>query len=265
MAGEIKTSRPIIETLKGLNVDSPEALNAILKDASVGLQWEKAVMDSTANPQQLQSALGIIHAMNTGDPGLQRKALDAMLGECKAVAERLGVQIDGLTGDVLDKHPDLKQAVEAMDITRDHALELARRRAAEKNYEQRDLQAQQRAQQQAEAQRLEQVERQRVDELSETLKASDPHFAAKLATMQQNGTIAKIAALPWNQRYEALLRAYRETPAPAPAPAPAPPRVRPSQITNRGNNVSATGVARREFNSDMEAFEFGVESVSGRR
>lgn len=265
MAGEIKTTRPMMETLKGLNVTDQTQLNAILKDASAGLQWEQAVMDSTAKPEQLSSALQIIKAMNSSDPKLQGMALDAMLGECKVVAERMGREIPGLTGDVLDKHPDLKQAVDALDITREHALELAKARAMQSQYDARDTAVRQSAQQREQLAQQETAEYQRIDELSETLKASDPHFGAKLEAMKANGSMARVAALPVNQRYNALLQAYRAIPAPVAAPAPSPAaqtRIRPGQITNRGNNVSGNGVARTKFNSDVEAFEFGVASAS---
>lgn len=264
MAGEIKTTRPMMETLKGLNVTSQDQLNSILKDASAGLQWEKAVMDSTAKPEQLTSALQIIKAMNTNDPGLHRKALDAMLGECKVVAERLGVEIPGLTGDILDKHPDLKQAVEAMDITRERAVELAQLRTGTQNYQQRDQATAAQLRQQEQMQQAEQMERSRIDDLSNTLAKADPHFAAKFEAMRQNGTFAAIAQLPMQQRYAAILQAYNALPNPVTqqAAAPAQQRVRPSQVANRGNNVSGNGVARTEFKNDLEAFKFGVASVS---
>lgn len=264
MAGEIKTTRPMMETLKGLNVTSQDQLNSILKDASAGLQWEKAVMDSTAKPEQLTSALQIIKAMNANDPGLHRKALDAMLGECKVVAERLGVEIPGLTGDILDKHPDLKQAVEAMDITRERAVELAQLRTGNQNFQQRDQANAAQLRQQEQLQQMEQTERSRIDDLSNTLAKADPHFASKFETMRQNGTFAAIAQLPMQQRYAAILQAYNALPNPVTqqAAAPAQQRVRPSQVANRGNNVSGNGVARTEFKNDLEAFKFGVASVS---
>ena len=265
MAGEIKTTRPMMETLKGLNVTSQEQLNGILKDASAGLQWEKAVMDSTAQPEQLTSALQVIKAMNTSDPKLHRMALDAMLGECKNVAERLGVEIPGLTGDILDKHPDLKQAVDAMDITRERAVELAQLRAGNKNYESRDQQQAEQGRQRQMAEQAERAEMARIDDLSNTLQRNDPQFQAKFAALQANGTFAAIGNLPVQQRYAAVLQAYNALQIQdAPPATAAPARVRPSAITHRGNNVSGNGVARTEFKNDYDAFEAGVESVTHR-
>lgn len=261
MAGEIKTTRPMMETLASLNVKDQAQLNAILKDASDGLQWEKAVMDSTAKPEQLTSALQIIKAMNADDPKLKGMALDAMLGECKAVAEMLGREIPGLTGDPLDKHPDLKQAVEALDITREHALELVKARTMQGQYDARDNAQRQAAMQRENQTKAEQAEVARVDQLSERLRASDPHFADKLQAMISNGTMDRVKALPWNQRYAALEIAYNLIPNPV-VPSTQPARVRPGPIVNRGNNVSGNGVARKEFKNDIEAFEFGVASVS---
>jgi hypothetical protein len=264
MAGEIKATRPMMETLASLNVKDQAQLNAILKDASDGLQWERLVMDSGAKQEQLTSALQIIKAMNADDPKLKGMALDAMLGECKAVAEMLGREIPGLTGDPLDKHPDLKQAVEALDITREHALELVKARTMQGQYDARDNAQRQAAMQRENQTKAEQAEVARVDQLSERLKASDPYFAAKLQTMISNGTMDRVKALPWNQRYSALEIAYNLIPNPVAATTAAtqPGRVRPGPIVNRGNNVSGNGVARKEFKNDIEAFEFGVASVS---
>lgn len=266
MAGEIKSSRPMIETLKGLNVADQPTLDAILKDAADGLRWEHMIQQSTASPQQLESAVGIIKAMNSGDPKIQGMALDAMLNECKNVAERLGRAIPGVTGDPLDKHADLKQAVEAMDITREHAMELAQARARDAAYQNRDQQTRQANEQRAQQQRIEQAESQRIDELSETLRASDPHFAYKLDVMKQSGVFDRIKSLPATDRYAAVLQAYRSVQAPVQQAATVqqPQRVRPGAVTNRGNNISADGVARKDFKNDVEAFEFGVASVSPR-
>lgn len=86
--------------------------------------------DAGASPQQLHEALGYIKALNGGDLNTRRNLL---LAELRDVSMQLGepVQnfIDG--ADPLTEFPDLKQAVDSYQITREHALELARGRAAE--------------------------------------------------------------------------------------------------------------------------------------
>lgn len=107
-------------------------------------------------------------------------------------------------------------------------------------------------------------ERSEIDVLAQTLQNADPHYAAKFQAMKEQGIFAQIGQLPVGQKHAAILRAYNAIPNPVAAPAPSPTaaRVRPTQVTARGNNISPTGVARREFASDIEAFEFGVAQVS---
>ena len=265
MAGEIKSARPLMDILGKVNVKDANQLDSMLKDVAVGLGYEKMIMDAGAQPEQLKGAMQIIAAMNTGKPELQIQAAQMMLNEAKTVLERHGVNIDGITADPLEKHPDLKQAVEAMDITREHALELARLRTGNVNRNASDTANAQAAERQRQEQAAETQARQQIDVLSNTLKQNDPHFDAKFQKLSENGTFAAISRLPWNQRYQAVLNAYNALPAPVAAPVPAPgqaARVRPTAIQNRGNNVNAGGLARTEFKSDLDAFRAGVDSVS---
>jgi hypothetical protein len=261
MAGEIKTTRPMMEVLGRVNVKDAQQLDALLRDASVGLGYEKIIMDAKAQPEQLKGAMQIIGAMNTGKPELQIQAAQAMLNEAKAVLERHGIEIAGVTADPLDKHPDLKQAFEAMDITREHALEMAKLRAGNANRAANDQAAARANQERASAEAAESRVRADIDNLSAALQKNDPHFEYKFKAMQASGEFDRIKALPLNQRYQALVNAYNGVPNPVAAPAPAQARVRPTNVTNRGNNVSGNGVARTEFKSDVEAFRAGVDAV----
>jgi hypothetical protein len=264
MAGEIKTTRPMMEVLGRVDVKNAQQLDALLRDASVGLGYEKMIMDAKAAPDQLKGAMQIIGAMNTGKPELQVQAAQAMLAEAKAVLERHGVHVEGVTGDPLEKHPDLKQAVEAMDITREHALEMAKLRTGNANRTANDQAAARANQERANAEAAENRVRADIDNLSAALQKNDPHFEHKFKAMQASGEFDRIKALPLHQRYNALVNAYNAVPNPVAAPSPAPARVRPTNVTNRGNNVSGNGVARTEFKSDLEAFRAGVDAVSHR-
>jgi hypothetical protein len=264
MAGEIKTTRPMMEVLGRVNVKDAQQLDALLRDASVGLGYEKMIMDAKAAPEQLKGAMQIIGAMNTGKPELQVQAAQMMINEAKTVLERHGVHVEGVTGDPLDKHPDLKQAVDAMDMTREHALELAKLRTGNANRTANDQAAARANQERANAEANENRVRADIDNLSAALQKNDPHFEHKFKALQAAGEFDRIKALPLNQRYQALVTAYNGVPNPVAAPAPAPARVRPTNVTNRGNNVSGNGVARTEFKSDLEAFRAGVDAVSHR-
>jgi hypothetical protein len=264
MAGEIKTTRPMMEVLGRVNVKDAQQLDALLRDASVGLGYEKMIMDAKAAPEQLKGAMQIIGAMNTGKPELQIQAAQAMLNEARAVLERHGIEIAGVTADPLDKHSDLKQAVEAMDITREHALELAKLRTGNANRAANDQATARANQDRANAEANETRMRADIDNLSAALEKNDPHFEHKFKALQAAGEFDRIKALPFHQRYQALVNAYNGVPNPVAAPGPTPARVRPTNVTNRGNNVSGNGVARTEFKTDLEAFRAGVDAVSHR-
>ena len=89
-----------------------------------------AIKEVGATPDQLQGAMQYIHAFNSGD--LQtRKTL--LLRELQDVSMKLGEPVENFIGaaDPLNQFPDLKQAVDAYQIGREQALEVARLRTNE--------------------------------------------------------------------------------------------------------------------------------------
>src|SRR5690606_21453380 len=104
--------------------------------------------------------------------------------------------------DPLADHPDLQAEIEAGDLTRARALEMAQARAAAKVGEQRHQQV---TQQQTAAQAQQQAVAE-VSALNAKLKSADPDFARKLPFLQP--AIATIRdTLPPNQWAGAIERA----------------------------------------------------------
>ena len=148
--------------------------------------------------------------------------------------------------DPLAEFDDLKNAVEAMEITEDKALELAKLRrmhaTRQQSVQQQSVQQQQVAeQQQQEYARRVQTFSQQANALFSQLQSSDPSYAAKEAKIigyLQNpenvqNIISKFQPEQWIDQLKFM---YDAIPAQAPVrrPSPAPLRSRPAQLGSAG-------------------------------
>lgn len=213
-------------------------------------QWEQMVTSTGATPEQYSSALGYLQAINSGDPAKMGKAFDAMLSEVQWLGKTLGREVGGLV-DPLQDHADLTAAVDAGDITRKHALEVAQARITQaRTTEQASKTEQQTAAQQAEAQAVSAV-----NALDQKLRA-DPAYAAKMQAMQQAGAFQWIRDnLPPEKWPAAIEREWQRTAvAAAPSPKPAIGHV-PLRPVRQAQGMAAAP------KSDLEAFELGVSQV----
>lgn len=84
---------------------------------------DHVIKDSGATPEALSSALQYIKAVTSGD---WDAALSFIESERSAIAQRVGKQIPGV--DVLAEFPDLRTAVDEMELSETHALEIAKSR-----------------------------------------------------------------------------------------------------------------------------------------
>jgi hypothetical protein len=211
------------------------------------------VTSTGATPEQYSSALGYLSAINSGDTAAMGKAFDAMLGELQWLGKTLGREVTGLV-DPLQDHKDLTEAVDAGDMTRKAALEVAQARVTlARTTEQASKVQQQTAAQQAEAQAVAAV-----NALDQKLRA-DPAYAAKMQAMQQAGAFQWIREnLPPEKWPAAIEREWQRTVVAAPAPK-APPI---AHVPLRPGRQSAPMVA--EPKTDMEAFEMGLATVAQR-
>ena len=126
--------------------------------------------------EQFQQAVGLLGMLNAGDlQGYQR----GLMQELRTVALMTGQPMT--TIDPLENHPDLRQAVDQLQIPENLAIEQARLRMQNQNSQnmQRRQQEQQQVQQtQQQAENVRQDALRKVDALCQHLKATDMDFPA---------------------------------------------------------------------------------------
>jgi hypothetical protein len=229
-----------LETMKPL-AEEAERFNAI-------------IADTKATPQQLGNLLRYVKAINSGDTNAMREGLKSIQQEVAWLAKTLGEEVQGINP--VTEHADLNDAIEAGSMTPEGAREIARARALAKQAETR-TQADN-----TERERVTQYNQavdagvQALNNLGAQLKASDAQYAAKVAIMQEAGTIDTIKDNVHPSRWaEAFKNAFSKVTikAPPPKPAPGPMPLRPTG----GDPVAM----RREPKSDLEAFQMGAASV----
>ena len=178
--------------------------------------------------EQFEQAVGVIGMLNRGD---YRGALQVLDEQRRQIALAIGEPLPGV--DALQGHADLRQAVDGLQITEQHALEIARARNTQQAQQQHQ-QAQQQAQQsqQREQQAVQQAQA-AVDTWWKQMAATDLDAPAiekillpKLGQLLQGVPPTQWAGLVQTQ-YNLIkesVGAFRQ-PAPTPAaPAPSPLR-----------------------------------------
>lgn len=202
-------------------------------------EWESAIQQTGATPEQFGATMTYLSLVNSGDPAKIEAAFQQIESEYLTLAKALGRPVGGY--DPLDDHPDLKQRVADMDIDRELALELAQARTRQQQTQQaRQVQDQTDAQRQALAEG-----QQALQALDAELAASDPAFKAKLQVLAPAIQAMCAAAPPaeWAGRVRDMF-ARLQLPAAAPAPAALPP-LRPTvpggtQVSRVVDPVDAT-------------------------
>lgn len=253
--GELQLKEKAAARFRELAARPSEADVAPLRErAARADQWEQIIVASTAKPEQLNSALGYVQAINSGDPAAMGAAFDAMSKELAWLGQQIGREVPGLH-DPLAAHADLAREVEDGDLTRARALEIARQRAeSQRTTERQRQQAQHDQDEHAHRASVDTAMRQ-IGELNAQLKASDPAFAQKLPMLQPALDIIR-ANLPPAQWAQAIAHAWTQLPAVA-APAPKAP-VAPMPIRPTG---APSTQARKPANA-MEAFEAGLAAAA---
>lgn len=143
---EDKPDQEVAELLEGVKSDRGrerirkvfEEKKALEKDIN---DLRQLVASTRMTPEQFAQTLEFGRLVNSGDEKDLRVALEMVETQRAMLYAKLGVEAPGV--DLLQGHDDLKRAVENMEITREHAVELAKHRR-----------------QQAEAQQRQQIERQ---------------------------------------------------------------------------------------------------------
>ena len=199
-------------------------------------------------PEELAKVFDVCRLMASDDENNLKVALETLDKTRTDICKRLGIAQPGV--DVLGDFPDLKQAVEEMEITQDKAMELAKLRRLQVTRQQ-EVQQQQAAfrQQQEYAERVQGFSR-AATALFGQLAASDPAYRvkeAKIAEALRNpdfvqNMIAKFQPEQWLDQLRFMYDAIPVTVA-TPMRRATPISSRPSRL---GVSVSpeATGADR---------------------
>jgi len=192
-------------------------------------EWESAIQQTGATPEQFGATMTYLSLVNSGDPAKIEAAFQQIESEYLTLAKALGRPVGGY--DPLDDHPDLKQRVANIDIDRELALELAQARNRQQQTQQaREVRDQTDAQRQAWDDGTKALQA-----LDAELSAADPAYKAKLQVLAPAIQAMCAAAPPaeWAGRVREMF-ARLQLPAAAPAPAPAPAALPPLRPTVPG-------------------------------
>lgn len=228
LTAEVKELAPIRAQLEAAGIKDVAEIPVLAKRAKDGADLVQMVTDTGATAEQFGMQLdymSLLQKVNTGDIAAAEKAYAMAMGEAEALAKILGKEVPGVH-DPLAAHADLLADIEAGDLTRKRALEIAAQRqretvatAARTNAEAtRTLtEAQQRAQTEA-------IEtgKAALQAFDERAAVTDPHYAAKRPILNDAVVEIRKKHPPHLWASETAL-AYAAIPNPAPAPAPKPP------------------------------------------
>lgn len=142
----------------------------------------KAIVQGTGmSAEEFAETLEIARLMRSGDEKGLKTALAAIETHRAAIAKRLGIEVDGV--DLLHDQPDLKAAVDGLEMTRERALELAKYRRQVGEQQAVQQAAQQESQQSAEYQQLAQQGAKAMETYLAT-RANEADHPAKLAAIE---------------------------------------------------------------------------------
>lgn len=259
LAADVKELAPIRDALKQAGIEDISKLPDLIQRSQVGEDMVKMVMDTGANPEQYGQALdylGLIAKASKGDVASAEKAYTVMEQELRVLATMLGKEVPGVH-DPLAAHPDLRAEVEAGDLPKARAVEIAGQRAKSAV----TTQAQQREQEQSQAQQqAEQGGIAWLQEFDADARARDPDYLAKRPAL--NEAVAHIrATLHPSQWPQATALAYARIQAPAaaaPAAPAAPALPRPGPLRPTGPRPAMAPA----FDDPMKALDFGIEQAN---
>ncbi|WP_313416027.1 hypothetical protein [Stenotrophomonas sp.] len=262
MAAEIKQSRATIDALKAAGIEDVAKLPELVQRSKVGEDMVQMVVETGASPEQYGMALdylGLIGKAQQGDLVAAEKAYEVMGKEYAALAKMLGKEAPGIH-DPLANHQDLRAEVEAGDLLRARAVEIAgqRDRAAYTGNVERQRTESQQAAEQAEQRGIDWLKR-----FDAEMAQEDPSYVAKRP--QLNDAVRQIREQyhpsEWAQR-TALAYARIQAPvaaAPAVAAPAAPVQPRPGPVRPSGPRPAMDPTT---FASPMDALEYGIQQAT---
>ncbi|WWW37379.1 hypothetical protein V8017_16105 [Stenotrophomonas rhizophila] len=261
MAAEIKELAPIREAMKAAGIEDVARLPELVQRSKVGEEMVQMVFETGASSEQYGAALdylGLIAKAQKGDMSAAGVAYDVMSKELAVLAQMLGKEVPGVH-DPLAAHRDLLAEVEAGDLPRSRAVEIAGQRDRSKYAD--SVKTQQQETQQAAAQ----AEQRGIDWLKRfdaDMAQEDPSYAAKRPQLNEAVRQIREAYHPseWAQR-TALAYARIQVAAPAAgAAAPAAPsQPRPGPMRPSGPRPA---MAPQAFDNPLDALNFGIEEAN---
>lgn len=212
------------------------------------------VQATGATPEQYGETLSWLALFNSNDPKQQEKALELVENVADRLATLLGKE--RAVGDPLKGHPDLNEAVQKGQVTKQYATEIARGRNSQTF--RGTLTEQARATQNAQAQQQQELSTARTDlnTLETTLAATDPQYEAKKAMLVPilKPIFARTPPSQWKAAFE---QAYQQVRIAAPARNSGVPANQPL----RGNKSSPSGGSSRAPSSMLEAVSGALASM----
>jgi hypothetical protein len=190
------------------------------------LELQRSFHANGVKQEQFEMAMQVVGLMNRGD---LRGALSALDEQRKLISLHLGEPLPG--ANALADYPDLQQAVENLQITEAHALELARGRMVS-GRQQQAQQAQQREEQTA--QQIQQAERSgqlEVDKFCKARMADDLDYAKiepLLIEQIKDGLLQGIPPQRWPAIVEKTYRVIKQTAAQSRVGGPSTTVLRPT-------------------------------------
>lgn len=266
MAAEIKELAPLREAMKAAGIEDVARLPELVQRSKVGEDMVQMVVETGASPEQYGMALdylGLIGKAQQGDLVAAEKAYEVMGKEYAALAKMLGKEAPGIH-DPLANHQDLRAEVEAGDLPRARAVEIAgqRDRAAYTGSVDR-----QRTESQQAAERAQEAGIQWLTRFDADMRAADPTYEAKRPALDAEVRRIRAQYHP-SQWAEQTALAYARIPAPvaaanpavaAPAAPVAPSQPRPGPIRPSGPRPAMDPTT---FASPMDALEYGIQQAS---
>jgi hypothetical protein len=262
LTAEVKALAPIKQQLEQAGIKDVAELPRLVKDATDGRDLVKMVQDTGADPDQFGKTLdylSLIGAASKGDMKAAEQAFDVLQGEVAALAKALGREVPGMF-DPLAEHADLRDAIEAGDMTRKHAMEVAHARTQQQAAAQHQQQTQtQQRQQQEREQAQQQATQQGITGLQaweQRAAATNPNYAAIRPAL--SARVAEIRKThPPGEWVAQTAIAYAELVTSAAPAAPAAPRPGPIRPSGPGPTM-----APATFDSIEAAMDFGITQAS---
>ncbi len=114
----------LVRDNKRLSSEREQVENAYQEQAQIVTGFRQLFHENGVQPQELDNFVSYIRSVKGGD---FESAAAMLRSQIHMLEQATGRRFDA--GDTLAAHPDLRQAVDAMRITEEHALEVARARA----------------------------------------------------------------------------------------------------------------------------------------